>query len=172
MKHLILILAALFSLSICNAKVVKYSDIFLGSHAEFKFAVETRNDSIFLVVNIISQDAKIRDDAKMLIKYADGNVVKLQGSRLENGIVNSVSGSSGGANGFSYGSTSTTLYYYSVAAFYIKKEDIERFKDGIVKIRINTSPDIYTKEWIKDKIGKGLYEQYAKSSSNSFEDDF
>ena len=170
-KILFLVLCVMISM-MGKAETVKYEDGFLGTSAEFKFTIEMRSDSVFLIVNVISPDVKIMEDAKMLIKFYDNSIIKLTGERKDVGLLTSVSGSVFGVNGQTYGGTTSTNSYFSQAEFPISKADIEKFKNGIKKIRINTSPDIHTKQWNKDKIGEKLFNQFSTLMSNSFEDNF
>ena len=54
--------------------------------------------------------------------------------------------------------------FHSTAEFPITKEDIERLKEGIQKMRVTTVPYILEKSYKKDKVGKNLYQEYQKSS--------
>jgi len=54
--------------------------------------------------------------------------------------------------------------FHSTAESEIKKEDIERLKIGIQKIRVTTVPNILERTYKKDKAESKLYELYKKSA--------
>ena len=101
----------------------------------------------------------------MLIRLMDNSVISLEGkmmgvqSKSDGGVV--ISGVYVASN-----------HFVSEARFPISIDEMQSFKHGLKKLRLNTSPKYHEKEWKRDKIGKKLYENYIKSSSNSFEDNF
>ena len=146
-----------------NAQV-SYGDTFWGSY-NMKINVSTENDSIFLNVIYTDEKRKLTDTPKLLLKLMDDTVISLVGYMMSRS-----SYSDGGA--VVAGVIVESNFYVSEAKFPITKEQILQFKNGLKKLRLNTSPKYHEKEWSHDKIGRKLYGCYLRSSPNSFEDGF
>ncbi|MCR5362756.1 MAG: hypothetical protein K6E73_12235 [Bacteroidales bacterium] len=136
-----------------------------GITYNMKINVVTEDDSIFLHVIFKSENKKISDDPKLLIRFMDDTMISLEGKSL---------GSTQGSDGAVVisGVIIPDNYSISEAKFPISREQITKFGNGVKKLRLNTSPKFHEREWDKDKIGEKIYKSYLKSSSNSFEDGF
>lgn len=159
---LISLILCCFALNL-NAQV-SYGSATWGTY-NMKMNVVTENDSIFLQMIFTSENKKIMDSPKLLLRLMDDTTISLEGVNL-----GSIQKSDGGV--VVSGIIISDNHFISEAKFPISKEQITKFEKGIKKLRLNTSPKFHEKEWTTDKIGKKLYEAYLKSSSNSFEDDF
>ena len=148
----------------CAFSQVSYGSKDWGTY-NMKINVETENDSVFLYVVFTSENKKISDTPKMLLRLMDESVISLDGKNV------SLSQKSDGGVVIS-GIIISDNHFISEAKFPISREQISQFQKGIKKLRLNTSPKFHEKEWTSDKIGKKLYEAYMKSSQNSFEDGF
>ena len=157
-KYLLIILIAL-SYSYCKAQVS------FGSVNKVKINLITEKDSTFLTLFLKSEKLKISDSPKMLLRLMDDSVISLDGYML--GSTNK----SEGAVMIGYMAVAVN-HYITEAKFPITKEQVESLSKGVKKLRLNTSPKLYEKDWNKDKIGIKLYKKYQESSSNSFEDGF
>lgn len=163
MRRYLILFFILLSVLNCRAQI-SYGDMTWGSH-NMKINVSTENDSIFLTVIYSDTKKKLTDTPKLLIRLMDDSVISLEGKLL--GFGNK---SDGGV--VISGVIVEDSYYVSEAKFPIQKEQILDFKKGIKKLRLNTSPKYHEKSWTSDKIGRKLYGNYLRSSSNSFEDGF
>ena len=163
MRKIVVLLV--FSLFFINVKAhVSYGDLAFGDY-NMKINISTEKDSIYLVVTYTDSKNKLTDTPRMLIRLMDNSVISLEGkmmgvqSKSDGGVV--ISGVYVASN-----------HFVSEARFPISIDEMQSFKHGLKKLRLNTSPKYHEKEWKRDKIGKKLYENYIKSSSNSFEDNF
>lgn len=129
------------------------------------FNMETQNDSICLLVTLNDNDNKVTDTPKLLIKLFNDSIIELQGKLLSSTVQDDYGAVIGGM-------ILSENMYVSNMKFQISKSLIESIKNGIKKIRLNSLPKYREKEWGKDKIGKALYKEYSKCSSNSFRDGF
>lgn len=143
---------------------VSYGDTTWGNY-NMKINVATENDSIFLTLTYTHHQNKLLDTPKLLLRFMDESTLSLEGELF------STSNKNYGGIVVS-GILVSSDYYISEAKFSISKEQMNHFKVGVKKLRLNTSPKYHEKEWKRDKIGAILYDAYIKSSGNSFEDNF
>lgn len=148
----------------CSCLYVK-AQVSFGSANKVKINLITEKDSTFLTLFLKSEKLKISDSPKMLLRLMDDSVISLDGYML--GATNK----SEGAVMIGYMAVAIN-HYVTEAKFPITKDQVESLSKGVKKLRLNTSPKLYEKEWNKDKIGIKLYKKYQESSSNSFEDGF
>ncbi len=163
MKKLVLLFISIIMSSALFAQV-SYGDRSFGE-GNFRYDISTENDSIFLKLTVISWKYYFSESPKMLIRLMDNSVISLEGFLIASSEKNSGSVIVGNV-------AVASNEYVSEAKFHISKNQIELFTKGIKKVRLSTSPKFHEKEWIRDKLGKKLYQQYKNSSSNSFEDNF
>lgn len=128
----------------------------------------TQQDTTFVIVTNVNTSSRLGafDDAIMLIKTMDDEVLELYSITSDNNIKN-----------ISYGNpTVTTTRYKNIITstynsnsvdvsrninyWYVTPEIIENLKVGIKKIKIQFENGVYEKEFKKDKIGKILYDSY------------
>ena len=168
MRNYIFSIYLLFCALTASAQA-SYGDIVFGDY-NVKINVSTENDSVFLSLILTSENKKMTDKPKLLLRLTDDTVISLEGTLLESTI------KSDGAYIMPMPYVGNIAinenHFITGAKFPITKEQIEQFSKGIKKLRLNTSPKFHEKEWRKDKIGKTLYKKYKESSGNSFEDNF
>ena len=163
MRNYIFSIYLLFCALTASAQA-SYGDIVFGDY-NVKINVSTENDSVFLSLIMVSENKKMADKPKLLLRLTDDTVISLEGT-----LLSSTSKSDGA---YMIGNVAIAEnHFITEAKFPIAKGQIEQFNKGIKKLRLNTSPKFHEKEWRKDKIGKPLYKKYKESSGNSFEDDF
>lgn len=128
----------------------------------------TQQDTTFVIVTNVNTSSRLGafDDAIMLIKTMDDEVLELYSITSDNNIKN-----------ISYGNpTVTTTRYKNIITstynsnsvdvsrninyWYVTPEIIEKLKAGNKKIKIQFENGVYEKEFKKDKIGKILYDSY------------
>lgn len=128
----------------------------------------TQQDTTFVIVTNVNTLSRLGafDDAIMLIKTMDDEVLELYSITSDNNIKN-----------ISYGNPTVTTTRYkniitstynsnsvdvsrSINYWYVTPEIIEKLKVGIKKIKIQFENGVYEKEFKKDKIGKILYDSY------------
>ena len=128
----------------------------------------TQQDTTFVIVTNVNTSSRLGafDDAIMLIKTIDDEVLELYSITSDNNIKN-----------ISYGNpTVTTTRYKNIITstynsnsvdvsrninyWYVTPEIIEKLKVGNKKIKIQFENGVYEKEFKKDKIGKILYDSY------------
>ena len=128
----------------------------------------TQQDTTFVIVTNVNTSSRLGafDDAIMLIKTMDDEVLELYSITSDNNIKN-----------ISYDNpTVTTTRYKNIITstynsnsvdvsrntnyWYVTPEIIEKLKVGIKKIKIQFENGVYEKEFKKDKIGKILYDSY------------
>lgn len=153
-----------FCFSLCLNAQVSYGNATWGTYY-MQINVVTENDSVFLNMTFTSEDRKITDHPKLLLRFMDDSLISLEGVN-----VSSVQKNEGGL--IVHGLLLSSDYFISEAKFPISKEQISLFGKGVKKLRLNTSPKIHEKGWKRDKIGKKIYEAYLKCSPNSFVDGF
>lgn len=163
MKRLLLLLL-MFSSYLYGKAQVSYGDNFFVDY-NVKINLSTENDSTYLTLIFTSENLKMSDSPKLLLRLMDDTVISLDGYML------STSNKNEGA--VMIGHTAVAInHYVTEAKFPISKEQVEGLSKGVKKLRLNTSPKFHEKEWRRDKIGKKLYAKYKESSPNSFEDNF
>ena len=128
----------------------------------------TQQDTTFVIVTNVNTSSRLGafDDAIMLIKTMDDEVLELYSITSDNNIKN-----------ISYGNpTVTTTRYKNIITstynsnsvdvsrninyWYVTPEIIEKLKVRNKKIKIQFENGVYEKEFKKDKIGKILYDSY------------
>ena len=130
-------------------------------------------DSAILSVSVMTSNGfKFVTTPVLMMKTAMGDVIKLEGQALPLDTREFHDSSSSflgigipGTNlitGFDSGGISMTTYT-ATANFYLTKEQLNKLKDGIVKVRINTVPYAHEREFKKDKIGRELYRIFREA---------
>ena len=88
-----------------------------------------------------------------MVRTANGEVLKFYGELLDNGTtsIGLVSGNM----------VIPATMIISTAQFKVSSEQFELLKEGIVKIRLSTTPIEHERVFKKDKIGKKLYQFFT-----------
>lgn len=157
MKRLIIFLGGfLFAFVMFGQNAISYTHKPLTTeYCRVNFSV-TQQDSIYYLVVLLQSDNLVYSASPFLkLKTYKGDIINLEGvladSKTKHG-------------GVMIGRYMMPLSSYkSIAQFRITKEEIEKLKDGIMKLRLSTVPTIHEKEFKKDKIGKKLYDLFLKN---------
>ena len=115
-----------------------------------KYSVAKQNDQYYIIVTVTSDRMSFLRESAMMVRTAHGEVLKFNGELLSNGAesIGLVSGNM----------ILPLTSIISTAQFLVSPEQFEQLKDGIVKVRLTTTPIEHEREFRKDKIGKKLYE--------------
>lgn len=157
MKNILLLVLGFVSFFICNnayAQTVSYTYRALAAEGcSVKYSVAKQNDSYFIIATVSSDRMIFLKESTMMVRTANGEVLKFNGELLDNGAI-----STGIVSGNMVVPVSSII---STAQFRVTPEQFELLKDGIVKVRLSTTPIEHEREFKKDKIGKRLYEFFA-----------
>ena len=128
----------------------------------------TQQDTTFVIVTNVNTSSRLGafDDAIMLIKTMDDEVLELYSITSDNNIKN-ISYDNPTVTTTRYKNIITSTYNSNsvdvsrnINYWYVTPEIIEKLKVGIKKIKIQFENGVYEKEFKKDKIGKILYDSY------------
>lgn len=148
------IISILFILTFCFAIIAKNSvsyhhNSLMAEGCEVTYSAILHDNQKFILVEVNSDRLVFIDSPTMLLKSNDGEVITLKGQSITS---NKATGAV---------MISNVMVPYSqikaYAEFPISDEDIEKLKDGVIKIRLTTVPITHEREFKKDKIGKKLY---------------
>lgn len=151
----------------CNAQGVKY-----GLDPFWEYVIHGSDSNLVLTIKCTTEfSTRIADEPKILIRFFNDSTILLSGTSHH------ASKETYGAVGIPVGSTiinSALTYNVTYADFHLTKEQFLFFYYGIKKVRLNTTPTFYEKEWGHDRIGNKLFMQYVnnRKNNNSFEDGF
>lgn len=124
-------------------------------------ALKHENKS-YIIVSVQSEEGLcFVNDPVMMLKTANNEVIKLTGTNMGNRNDNSV----GVIIGFVVVPGNSSV---GMAQFEITDEQIEMLKDGVVKVRLTTTPFVHEREFKKDQIGKKLYKAFSKQKKSEF----
>jgi len=135
----------------------------VGSNADF--CVYTFDGYYFLILSFKDDDEnRLTDNTIVKFKLKDGSVLSLSGS---DGSKSTKSKMTNWGFGIMSGGSSDKHY----AILLITTEDIEKLKQGVEKVAINTIPKCYKRsKWSgKDSFGSKLYEEF-KNLKNEFDE--
>lgn len=149
MKKLFIIqLILLFVVSNVNAQVNVKARSGYGFGTRCTFHVEdVEPNGLQLTMTLIDNLISLPEKPTMLIKLMDDTTLELKGNRTY-GKVEKWMG---------------TDYHKDAATFDLTQEQFKKMAEGIKKLRINTQPKPFEKEWKNGKFGKELYKDYQKS---------
>ena len=163
MKRLILIvlISAMFvTINNVKAQTVDYTYKALAAEGcSMKYSVAKQNDKFYIIATVSSDRMKFLKESTMMVRTANGDVIKFFGELIDNGTETAgiVSGNM----------VIPITSIISTAQFEVTPEQFELLKDGIIKIRLTTTPIEHEREFNKDKIGKKLYEFYIKAKNKA-----
>ena len=126
------------------------------------YVVAKQNEKFYIIATVQSDRMKFFKESTMMIRTANGDVLKFSGELIDNGTE-----SAGIVSGNMIIPVTSII---STAQFEVSPEQFELLKDGIIKVRLTTIPIEHEREFKKDKIGKKLYEFYLDAKNK--EDDF
>lgn len=166
MKRLILfVLICTMSIALNDVKAQTVGYTYKALAAEgcsIKYSVAKQNEKFYIIATVQSDRMKFLKESTMMIRTANGDVLKFSGELIDNGTE-----SAGIVSGNMVIPVTSII---STAQFELSPEQFELLKDGIIKVRLTTTPIEHEREFKKDKIGKKLYEFYLNAKNK--EDDF
>lgn len=157
MKNILLLLWVFMSFFIYSnayAQTVSYTYRALAAEGcSVKYSVAKQDNAYFIIATVSSDRMIFLKESTMMVRTANGEVLKFNGELLDNGAI-----STGIVSGNMVIPVSSII---STAQFRVSPEQFELLKDGIVKVRLSTTPIEHEREFKKDKIGKKLYEFFT-----------
>ena len=103
-----------------------------------------------IVINYVDQNFNaIPEDPVLMLKLMDDSVLELKGNRTRSDVTTQGIG--------------VLQTHSDEATFIINQNEFDKIIQGVKKIRINTHPNAYEKEWKNGKFGKKFYKDYQKS---------
>lgn len=154
MKHLLALIVMLSALTL-KAQTVGYTYKALAAEGcSAKYSVTKQDSSYYIVVTVKSDRLKFLKESTMMIKTFNGDILKLDGSLIDN-------------NTQSVGIMSGNIMIpvaeiSSTAQFKVSPIQLESLKNGVAKVRLSTIPIEHERTFKNDKIGKKLYQFYLK----------
>lgn len=146
-----------------TAQTVSYTYKALAAEGcSMKYSVAKQNEKFYIIATVQSDRMKFLKESTMMIRTANGDVLRFSGELIDNGTE-----SAGIVSGNMVIPVTSII---STAQFEVSPEQFELLKDGIIKVRLTTIPIEHEREFKKDKIGKKLYEFYLNAKNK--EDDF
>ena len=127
-----------------------------------QYSIAKHENQYYIIATVSSDRLQFLSESTMLIRTANGEVLKLSGE-----LMNNRSESAGIVSGNMVIPVTSII---SSAQFSITPEQLEMIKSGVIKIRLSTTPIEHEREFSKDKIGKKLYEFYLniRDKNNDF----
>jgi len=159
----ILICTISIALNDVKAQTVGYTYKALAAEGcSMKYSVAKQNDKFYIIATVSSDRMKFLKESVMMVRTPNGDVIKFSGELIDNGTE-----SAGIVSGNMVIPITSII---STAQFEVTPEQFELLKDGIIKVRLTTTPIEHEREFKKDKIGKKLYEFYldAKNKEDNF----
>lgn len=166
MKNRLLFVLGFVLFFICNsayAQTVGYTYRALAAEGcSVKYSVAKQNNAYYIIATVSSDRMRFLKEPTMMVRTANGEVLKFYGELLDNGTtsIGLVSGNM----------VIPATMIISTAQFKVSSEQFELLKEGIVKIRLSTTPIEHERVFKKDKIGKKLYQFFTTYRDK--EDDF
>lgn len=117
-----------------------------------------RDGAPYLCTKIITKEYVIDTPATVTMKTSKGEVITLTGTYAGENHTST----GGGVVIGSYVMTSISTTTGSMQLYPITQEQIEKLKDGIIKIRINTLPTFTEKTFNNGDMGAKLYQQFVE----------
>jgi hypothetical protein len=155
----------LLGLSISNAMAQTVGYTYRPLAAEgcnMKYSIAQQNGEYFIIATVKSDRLTFLKESSFWLKTTDGEIIKLQGEVIGGG-----SESAGIVSG---NIVIPVTEISSTAQFRISEEELEKLNQGIIKVRLSTTPIEHERTFKKDKIGKKLYQFYQKKKMK--DDDF
>ena len=146
-----------------KAQTVGYTYKALAAEGcSMKYSVAKQNEKFYIIATVSSDRMKFLKESTMMVRTANGDVIKFSGELIDNGTESA---------GIVYGNMVIPITsIISTAQFEVFPQQFELLKDGIIKVRLTTTPIEHEREFKKDKIGKKLYEFYLDAQNK--EDNF
>ena len=153
----IIAIFVLLGLSISNAMAQTVGYTYRPLAAEgcnMQYSIAQQNGEYFIIATVKSDRLTFLKESSFWLKTTDGEIIKLQGEVIGGG-----SESAGIVSG---NIVIPVTEISSTAQFRISEEELEKLNQGIIKVRLSTTPIEHERTFKKDKIGKKLYQFYQK----------
>ena len=127
-----------------------------------RFSAYTFDGVYYLILSFKdNEEYRLMSNPVVIFKFKDGNILKMDGSDSSQ---RTKTKSVDWGFGITSGSSSDTHY----AVFPIEKDEIEKLKDGVENVVINTIPIVYKKQkWPgKNDFGTNLYKDFKNLKSD------
>ncbi len=148
-----LITFILFFVIDSNAQTIGYTYKALAAEGcSVKYSVSKHNGRFYIITTVSSDRMRFLKEPTMMVKTTKGDILKFLGEFLDNGTQ-----SAGIVNGNIIIPVTSII---STAQFEVSAEQFEQLKNGIIKVKLSTTPIEHERTFKKDKIGKKLYEYY------------
>jgi len=161
----IIAIFVLLGLSISNAMAQTVGYTYRPLAAEgcnMQYSIAQQNGEYFIIATVKSDRLTFLKESSFWLKTTDGEIIKLQGEVIGGG-----SESAGIVSG---NIVIPITEISSTAQFRISEEELEKLNQGIIKVRLSTTPIEHERTFKKDKVGKKLYQFYQKKKMK--DDDF
>lgn len=142
-----------------------FTQVGLLSNEQVEIFLITNKNDFRLKVIIKSTRLFMDESPRMLIKYFNNEVSDLEGKLLEDIFQRK-------KRERQEEEFVENTYFYSYAEFPISAMELEKFKEGVMKIRISTSPTIHNATFKKDCIGNKIYPVFYEKFHKQFDEDF
>lgn len=165
MKRILILLTFLLFLLPIKIQAQSVSYTYKALKAEgcsVNYSVAKQDSNYYLVVTVTSDRMRFLSEPSIKLKTFKDEVIELTGVEL---------GNTSKSAGVLVGNIMVPVTdIVTSAQFCISQSDLEKFQDGISKVRISLAPMNHEREFSKDKIGKKLYMAYLKVANQT--DDF
>lgn len=161
MKHfkiyITLIISILFSVTAIAQKVSYTYRPLAAEGCNMQYSIAKHDSAYYIIATMTSDNMTFINNPIFLIKTFKGDVISLKGEKM---------GDRQESTGLVMNNMILPLAELSSSAqFNITEDQLEKFKDGISKVRLSSQPYEHEREFKKDKIGKKLYSFYKKIKS-------
>lgn len=126
------------------------------------YSVAKQNDKFYIIATVQSDRMIFLKESTMMVRTTNGDVMRFGGELIENGTET--------AGMISGNMILPITSIVSSAQFEVFPEQFGLLRDGVIKVRLTTTPIQHEREFKKDKIGKKLYDFYL--DLNKIPDDF
>lgn len=137
----------------------------MGANDNVEIFLISNKDEFRLKVALKSTRLFMDESPRMLIKFFNNEVIDLEGKLLDDIFQRK-------KREHHEEEIIENTYFYSYAEFPITAMELEKFKEGVMKIRMATSPIIHNATFKKDCIGNKIYPVFYDKFHKKFDEDF
>ena len=148
MKKLFVILSILvFVVGNANAQVKVSAPTVFGWPTKCTFHVEDIESNDLQLNMTLTGFVSLPEKPSLLLKLTDDSILELQGKRTFAAVEQMMG----------------TDTHKEAASFPLTRGQLDMIAKGVKKLRLDTQPKFFEKEWRNGKFGKQLYKDYQKS---------
>lgn len=157
MKHLFTFFIVIIALT-SKAQTVGYTYKPLAAEGcSMTYCISKQDTTYYIIATVKSDRLKFLKESTMMIRTFDEEVIKLEGTLIDNDTQ-------------SVGIMSEDIIIpvaviSSTAQFKITPSQLKSLEAGVAKVRLSTIPITHERSFKKDKIGKKLYKFYLKEKN-------